>query len=79
MTHKIDFDRNKVDKMNSGLMVAVKLRDYGYASVSIAGLDRIVDFMCDFECIGKDLDALRGRKVTAYHQRARLLGISRPE
>jgi len=56
-------------------MVDVKSQFGGQASVAIAGLDRITQFLYDTESIGKDLSALRGRKVTEYNTGIELLGI----
>src|SRR3989344_8467431 len=59
MPRKIDFDRDKIDKLNSGLNVEVK-EGSEIGAVSIVGLERIVSFMCDLGCIGKDLSTLKG-------------------
>ncbi|MEK6908823.1 MAG: hypothetical protein AABX23_02100 [Nanoarchaeota archaeon] len=73
---QIEFNRKKVENGSSGLMIRVK-GTLGTATVSIVGLQRIVDFMCDFDCIGKDLSTLKGREVRKYDSMRLLAGISK--
>ncbi len=71
---KTKFDRKAIEKVNSGLMIEVGKKN-NQASISIAGLERITEFLCDSEAIG-DLSTLKGRKVMEYNRGIRLLGIS---
>ena len=73
---RVDFDRTKIEAEQVGLMVDVKSQSGGQASVSIASLDRITQFLYDTASIGKDLSVLKGRKVTEYNAGRQLLGIS---
>ena len=75
LVERIDFDRKKIENLNSGLHVEVNLSGWGVASVSIAGLDNIVKFLCDATSLGKDLSVLSGRKVKTYSSGMQLLGI----
>lgn len=77
--HKTGFDRRKVDNNSSGLMVDINIRSGGQAGVSIAGLQEIVEFMGDFDCMGKDLSTLKGRKVDTYNRGMHLLGFSKKQ
>lgn len=74
-TERVDFDEQKIKRQQSGLNVDVNLPRWGTASVSIAGLDGIVKFLCDSACLGKDLSVLTGRKVNTYNSGMQLLGI----
>ena len=71
---KTKFDRKAIEKVNSGLMIEVEEKN-DEVSVSIAGLERITEFLYDSKAIG-DLSTLKGRKVTKYNRGIRLLGIS---
>lgn len=75
VVERVDFDRAKIEAQLVGLMVDVKSQFEGQASVAIAGLDRITQFLCDTASIGKDLSVLKGRKVTEYNAGRQLLGI----
>jgi len=75
IVEKMEFDKNKVEGQRSGLMVDVKSQFGGQASVAIAGLDRIVSFLCDTASLGKDLSVLKDSKVTEYASGMQLLGI----
>ena len=77
MTHKIDFDRKKVEDISSGLMVEINVKSRGTAGVSIVGLQRIVDFMSDFDCMDKNLSTLKGKRVYTYNRGMHLLGFSK--
>lgn len=61
---RVGFDRAKIKTEKSGLCVVVQ-NPFGDASLYIAGLDRIVGFLCDSEALG-DLSVLKGKKVTIY-------------
>jgi hypothetical protein len=78
MVQKIGFDKKKIEREQSGLMVEVKHKSCGQASVSIAGLDRIVSLLCETGALG-DLPALKGRKVTIYERGIKLIGIGLKE
>ena len=75
---RADFDKTEVAEERMGLMVDVESNG-AQAGVAIAGLDRITQFLCDTQTLGKDLSVLKGRKVTAYYNPVgmgnRLLGI----
>ncbi|MDO8656040.1 MAG: hypothetical protein Q7K45_02270 [Nanoarchaeota archaeon] len=77
MVNKVDFNRQKIDADQSGLIARVNGRT-GSSSVSIVGLDRIVGFMVDSECLGRDLSTLKGKPVITYSRGVYLLGISIP-
>ena len=71
---KIEFDKTKIEKEESGLLVDVKNK-CGQASVSIIGLDRITQFLYDSSSLG-NLSSLKGKEVKEYNNGIRLLGIS---
>ena len=64
---EIGFNRRKIEAERSGLMVQVKTEE-GVAFVSIAGLQRIVEFVADSQTSDFDecLDRLKGKKVNSY-------------
>ena len=69
------FDRAKIEACKIGLMVDVQSQIAGKASVAIAGLDSITQFLYDTAVIGRDLSTLKGREVTEYYAGPMLLGI----
>ena len=69
------FNRELVEKFNQGLYVEVKVKNFGEASVAIAGLDRILEFLEETESMG-ELTSLKGREVKTYSSGMQLLGIA---
>ncbi|MDP3917089.1 MAG: hypothetical protein Q8Q42_02260 [Nanoarchaeota archaeon] len=72
---RVEFDRSRIEAQQVGLMVDVKSQFGGQASVAVAGLDRITQFLYDTASAEKDLSALKGREVTEYNAGMKLLGI----
>ena len=75
IVERVEFDREKIEASRVGLMVDVKSQDGSQASVAIAGLDRITQFLYDTASLGKDLSTLKRREVTEYNAGIELLGI----
>lgn len=75
IVEKVEFDRSRIEAQQVGLMVDVKSQFGGQASVAVAGLDRITQFLYDTASVGKDLSTLKGREVTEYKAGMQLLGI----
>ncbi len=75
IVERVEFDRSRVEAQQVGLMVDVKSQFGGQASVAVAGLDRITQFLYDTASLGKDLSTLKGREVTEYNAGLQLLGI----
>lgn len=71
------FDRGAIDNRNCKLMVEANGGEFRNVYLSIAGLTRIVDFICEFDCFGKDLSLLRGKPIKAYFKGGELIGISK--
>ena len=74
VVERVNFNKARVDAQKVGLMVEVKSQFGGQASVAIAGLDRIIQFLYDTASVG-NLSVLKDRTVTEYTKGMQLLGI----